>query len=121
MFECVPNISEGRNQATIDAVADAIRGAAGVHLLNLPSDPDHNRSVFTYVSESAEAIANATLRMYEVAIPLIDLRIHHGAHPRVGAIDVVPFVPLETTTMEQCIEVAERVGAQIADRFHIPI
>lgn len=121
MFECVPNISEGRNQATIDAVADAIRGTDGVHLLNIHSDPDHNRSVFTYVSESADAIANATLRMYEVAIPLIDLRIHHGAHPRVGAIDVVPFVPLETTTMEQCIAVAERVGAEIADRFHIPI
>jgi glutamate formiminotransferase / 5-formyltetrahydrofolate cyclo-ligase len=121
MFECVPNISEGRNQATIDAVADAIRGTEGVHLLNIHSDPDHNRSVFTYVSESAERIAEATLRMYNVAIPLIDLRIHHGAHPRVGAIDVVPFVPLETTTMEECIAVAERVGAELGDRFHIPI
>lgn len=121
MFECVPNLSEGRNQATIDAVADAIRGVADVHLLNIHSDPDHNRSVFTYVSESADAIAEATLRMYEVAVPLIDLRIHHGAHPRVGAIDVVPFVPLEGTTMDECVELARRVGSSIADNFHIPI
>lgn len=121
MFECVPNISEGRNQATIDAVADAIRGTADVHLLNIHSDPDHNRSVFTYVSQSADAIAEATLRLYEAAVPLIDLRIHHGAHPRVGAVDVVPFVPLEGTTMDECVEVAKRVGASIADRFHIPI
>lgn len=121
MFECVPNISEGRNQATIDAVADAVRGTAGVHLLNIHSDPDHNRSVFTYVSESADAIAAATLRLFEVTIPLIDLRIHHGAHPRVGAVDVVPFVPLAGTTMAECVEVAERVAQQIAERFHIPI
>src|SRR5688572_11552657 len=121
MFECVPNISEGRNQATIDAVADAIRGTAGVHLLNIHSDPDHNRSVFTYVAETADAIAAATLRLFEVAVPLIDLRIHHGAHPRVGAVDVVPFVPLAGTTMAECVEVAERVAAQIAERFHIPI
>ena len=121
MFECVPNISEGRNQATIDAAAEAVRGTSGVHLLNIHSDPDHNRSVLTYVSESADAIAEATLRLYEVAVPLIDLRIHHGAHPRAGAVDVVPFVPLEGTTMDECIAVAERVGAQIAERFHIPI
>jgi glutamate formiminotransferase / 5-formyltetrahydrofolate cyclo-ligase len=121
MFECVPNLSEGRNQATIDAVADAIRGTAGVHLLNIHSDPDHNRSVFTYVSESADAIADATLKLYEVAVPLIDLRIHHGAHPRVGAVDVVPFVPLEGTTMDECVALAERAGAAIAERFHIPI
>lgn len=121
MFECVPNISEGRNQATIDAVADAIRGVGGVHLLNIHSDPDHNRSVFTYVSESADAIAVATLKLYEVAVPLIDLRIHHGAHPRVGAVDVVPFVPLEKTTMAECVALSERVAGEIADRFHIPI
>jgi glutamate formiminotransferase len=121
MFECVPNLSEGRNQATIDAVADAIRGTAGVHLLNIHSDPDHNRSVFTFVSESADAIADATLRLYETAVPLIDLRIHHGAHPRVGAVDVVPFVPLEGTKMDECVALAQTVGAQIAERFHIPI
>src|SRR5687767_4732889 len=121
MFECVPNISEGRNQATIDAAADAIRATPGVHLLNVHSDPDHNRSVFTYVSESADAIAAATLRLFDVAVPLIDLRIHHGAHPRVGAVDVVPFVPLAGTTMDDCGAVAEKVARETAERFHIPI
>src|ERR1041384_941737 len=107
MIECVPNISEGRDQSTIDAVADAIRATDGVHLLNIHSDPDHNRSVFTYVSESAEAIREATMRLYDAAIPRIDLRIHHGEHPRVGAVDVVPFVPLEGSTMEECVVIAK--------------
>ena len=80
MFECVPNVSEGRNQATIDAIADAIRSTDGVDLLNVHSDADHHRSVFTYVSESADAIAEATYRLFEIAIAQIDLRIHHGAH-----------------------------------------
>lgn len=121
MFECVPNVSEGRDQSTIDAIAEAVRSAGSVHLLNVHSDPDHNRSVFTYVSESAEAIGEATLRLYEAAIPRIDLRIHHGAHPRVGAVDVVPFVPLEGTTMDECVAVAEKFGAEIARRFEVPV
>jgi glutamate formiminotransferase len=121
MIECVPNISEGRDQSTIDAVADAIRSVAGVHLLNIHSDRDHNRSVFTYASDDGEAVAEATMRLFEVAVPRIDLRIHHGAHPRVGAVDVVPFVPLEGSTMVQCVALAERVGEQLAERFHIPI
>lgn len=121
MFECVPNVSEGRDASTIDAIGEAVRGTDGVHLLNVHSDPDHNRSVFTYVSESAEAIAEATLRLYDVAVPRIDLRIHHGAHPRVGAVDVVPFVPLEGTAMDACVAVAERVGAEIAKRHRIPV
>jgi glutamate formiminotransferase len=121
VFEAVPNISEGRDQSTIDAVADAIRATGGVQLLNIHSDPDHNRSVFTYVSDSGDAIREATLRLFDVAIPRIDLRIHHGAHPRVGAVDVVPFVPLEHTTMEECIAVANATARELADRFHIPI
>jgi glutamate formiminotransferase len=121
MIECVPNVSEGREQATIDAIAEAVRTTPDVHLLNVHSDPDHNRSVFTYISERADAILEATLRLYEVAIPRIDLRVHHGAHPRVGAVDVVPFVPLEGTTMNECVAIAESAGQRIADRFHIPI
>jgi glutamate formiminotransferase len=121
MFECVPNVSEGRDVAVIDAIADAVRGVTGVDLLNVHSDPDHNRSVFTYVSEDADAIREATLRLYDVVVPRVDLRIHHGAHPRVGAVDVVPFVPLEGTTMAQCVAVAERTAAEIAEQFHIPI
>ncbi|HEX8152416.1 MAG TPA: glutamate formimidoyltransferase [Thermoanaerobaculia bacterium] len=121
MIECVPNISEGRDPSTIEAVADAIRGTAGVHLLNVHSDRDHNRSVFTYASDDGDALVEATLRLYDVAIPRIDLRIHHGAHPRVGAVDVVPFVPLEGSTMDECVALAQRAGAQIAERFHVPI
>src|SRR5207237_9920508 len=103
MFEAVPNISEGRDASTIDAIADAIRGTAGVTLLNIHSDLDHNRSVFTYVSESGDAIREATLRLFDVAIPRIDLRIHHGAHPRVGAVDVLPVGPVEHTTSAECV------------------
>ena len=121
MIECVPNISEGREQATIDAIADAVRDTPGVRLLNIHSDPDHNRSVFTYVSESGEAIREATMRLFEIALARIDLRIHHGAHPRVGAVDVVPFVPLEGTTMDECIAVAERLGHDVAERFQLPV
>jgi glutamate formiminotransferase len=121
MFECVPNLSEGRDQATIDAIAEAVRSVGGVHLLNVHSDPDHNRSVFTYVSESGEAIIEATLRLFEAALPRIDLRVHQGAHPRIGAVDVVPFVPLEGTSMEECVAVAERAAAEIARRFEVPV
>jgi glutamate formiminotransferase len=121
MFESVPNVSEGRDQSTIDAIAEAVRSVADVYLLNVHSDPDHNRSVFTYVSDSADAIREATLKLFEVAVPRIDLRSHHGAHPRVGAVDVVPFVPLETSTMAECVAIAEQTGAEIAERFKIPI
>lgn len=121
MIECVPNVSEGREQATIDAIADAVRATPGVRLLNMHSDPDHNRSVFTYVSESGEAIREATMRLFEIALARIDLRIHHGAHPRVGAVDVVPFVPLEGTTMDECIAVAEQLAAAVAERFQLPV
>ena len=121
MFECVPNVSEGRDPETIEAIAEAIRATSGVHLLNVHSDRDHNRSVFTYVSESADAIREATLRLYEVAVPRIDLRLHRGAHPRAGAVDVVPFVPLEGTTMAECVAAAERTGAEVAERFGIPV
>lgn len=121
MIECVPNISEGRDQATIDAGAAAIRSVAGVRLLNLHSDPDHNRSVYTYVADGADEIAEATFRLFEAVLPRIDLRIHHGAHPRVGAVDVVPFVPLEGSSMEECVAIAGRVGEEVARRFNVPV
>jgi glutamate formiminotransferase len=121
MIEAVPNISEGRNRETIDAVAAAIRTTPSVHLLHVTSDGDHHRSVFTYVSKSAEAIVDATLRMYEAAFQRIDLRNHRGEHPRVGAVDVIPFVPLRQTTMAECVAIAEKTGATIAERFGVPI
>jgi glutamate formiminotransferase / 5-formyltetrahydrofolate cyclo-ligase len=120
MIECVPNVSEGRDPSTIEAIAEAVRGTAGVHLLDFHSDPDHNRSVFTYASNDAAAIRDATLRLYEVAIERIDLRQHHGAHPRVGAVDVVPFVPLEGSTMAECIALSEETARIISERFAVP-
>ena len=108
MIECIPNVSGGRDAPLIGAIAEAIRGTAGVHLLNVHSDPDHNRSVFTFASEEAAALREAVLRMYEIAVERIDLRRHRGAHPRIGAIDVVPFVPLEGSTMEECIAAVDR-------------
>lgn len=121
MIEAVPNLSEGRDRATIDAVSRAIRDTAGVELLHVSSDVDHHRSVFTYVSHSAEAIGEATVRMFEVALPRIDLRHHRGEHPRVGAVDVVPFVPLQGRPMSECVALAERVGEEVARRFDLPV
>ncbi len=121
MFLSVPNISEGRDEATIRAVADAISSIPNVDLLNVSPDVDHNRTVFTWVSESADAMFDAAMAMYEVAIPRIDLRTHHGAHPRVGAIDVLPFVPLVGSEMADCVVLAERTGEAVAERFGIPV
>lgn len=121
MIECVPNVSEGRDQATIDAISDAVRAVPGVHLLNVHSDPDHNRSVFTYAAQTGEAIRAATLRLFEEALPRIDLRIHRGEHPRVGAVDVVPFVPLEGSTMDDCVAIATAVGIEVASQFQLPV
>lgn len=121
MIECVPNVSEGRDQSTIDAIADAIRATAGVHLLDFHSDPDHNRSVFTFASNDAASLKSAVLRMYEVTLPRVDLRTHHGAHPRVGAIDVVPFVPLEGSTMDECVALAKDTGEAIAGQYGVPV
>lgn len=121
MLESVPNVSEGRNEATIQEIADAIAATPHVHLLNVAPDVDHNRTVYTYISESADALFDATMALYAAAVPHIDLRLHRGAHPRAGAVDVVPFVPLRGRDMSECIALAERVGAAVAERFDIPV
>lgn len=121
MIEAVPNISEGQNRETIDRIASAIRDTPEVLLLHVHSDPDHNRSVFTYASESASALQEASLKVYEVALERIDLRQHIGQHPRAGAVDVMPFVPLRGSTMEECVALAREVGAEVAKRFELPV
>ncbi|HXI14502.1 MAG TPA: glutamate formimidoyltransferase [Thermoanaerobaculia bacterium] len=121
MIEAVPNISEGRDEKTISSIAAEIQSIPGVLLLNVSSDVDHNRSVFTYASEDPDALFRATLALYEVAVPAINLQTHHGQHPRVGAVDVVPFVPLRGSEMSECVELARRVGAEVAKRFDIPV
>src|SRR5262245_19791734 len=120
IVESIPNVSEGRRPDVIERLASAIRAIAGVRLLDYSSDASHNRSVFTLVGDP-EAVKNATLALFEAALPMIDLRTHQGEHPRLGAIDVVPFVPIEGVTMEQCVALARDVGSRVAERFGVPV
>jgi len=120
IIECIPNVSEGRRPEVVDAIAAAIRSIAGVRLLDYSSDPSHNRSVFTMAGDAAPLKA-AVLAMYEQAAAAIDLRRHTGEHPRLGAVDVVPFVPIEGVTMDACVALAKDVAQAVADRFAIPI
>jgi len=119
-IESIPNVSEGRRSDVIERLAHAIRNTAGVRLLDYSSDASHNRSVFTLAGDAA-ALEQATLALFAEATASIDLREHHGEHPRLGAVDVVPFVPIEGVTMADCVALAKRVGAAVADRFGIPI
>ena len=120
LIECIPNVSEGRRADVVAAIADAIRGVPGIRLLDVSSDASHNRSVFTFAGDRA-GVAQAVLAMFERAIPAIDLRAHRGEHPRLGAVDVVPLVPIEGVTMAECVALAKEVGAAIAERFQIPV
>jgi glutamate formiminotransferase len=120
LIECVPNVSEGRRLDVVARMADAIRSTPGVRLLNTSSDPAHNRSVFTFVG-AAGGVQQAALALFERAIADVDLREHRGEHPRLGAVDVVPFVPLAGASMAQCVAAAKSAGAAIAERFGIPV
>jgi glutamate formiminotransferase len=119
LLECVPNISEGRRLATIEACASAVR-AGGAALLDVHTDPDHNRSVLTFAGAPA-AVQTSALALIETATSRIDLRDHHGVHPRMGAVDVMPFVPLVDATLDDAAELAQRVAALVADRYRIPV
>jgi glutamate formiminotransferase/formiminotetrahydrofolate cyclodeaminase len=120
LIECVPNFSEGRRQDVIKSIADAIRSTPGVTLLDVESNPDHNRSVISFVGESGP-VKVAALAASGKAIELIDLTKHKGEHPRMGAVDVVPFVPLSGATMDDCITLAKEFGTEFAERFHVPV
>jgi len=120
LIECIPNVSEGRRPDVVTTFADGIRAVPGVRLLDFSSDPSHNRSVFTLVGDEA-GVEAAVLALFERAVAAIDLRTHRGEHPRLGAVDVVPFVPIEGVTMAECVALAKRVGAIVADRFHVPV
>ncbi len=120
LVECVPNFSEGRDPSKIDAIVESIVAVPEVVLLDRESDADHNRCVLTFVGPPA-AVAEAALRSVEKAVALIDLTQHQGAHPRIGAADVIPFIPIEGVTLEDCVRLAERVGQQIWERFHVPV
>ena len=120
LVESVPNYSEGRRIDVVDRLASAVAGTNGAHLLDRTSDASHNRSVLTMAGE-AEAVEAALEATIEVAIETIDMEVHTGEHPRIGAIDVVPFVPLGSTTLDDCVELARGFGARIADRFALPV
>ena len=120
IIECIPNVSEGRRPEVIEAIAAAIRAVPGVRLLDYSSDASHNRSVFTMAGDAAP-IKAAVLAMYGRAVAAIDLRTHTGEHPRLGAVDVVPFVPIEGVTMEACVALAKEVAGEVASRFGVPV
>src|SRR5256885_7577586 len=120
LVECVPNFSEGRNAATIDALRRALSSVPGVRLLDVQADAAHNRSVFTFVAPPAASV-DAALAAMRVATERIDLSRHSGEHPRMGATDVVPFVPVRDATMDECVALARRLGERAAAELRIPI
>jgi len=120
IIECVPNVSEGRDAARIREISDAVRGAPGVRLLDVSSDTSHNRSVLTFVGDAA-AVRGGVLALFEATLPRIDLRKHSGEHPRMGAVDVVPFIPLRGASVEECVALSREVGAEVAGRFGVPV
>src|SRR4051812_41374943 len=119
LVECVPNFSEGRDGAKVDAIIEAMK-VPGVYLLDREMDSDHNRCVITLVGER-EPIQEAAIRGVGKAAELIDLTRHQGAHPRMGAADVVPFIPIEGLGIEDCVAMSRYVGEQIWKRYQIPI
>jgi len=120
LVECVPNFSEGRDPRTVGAIVEAIAATPGVAVLGHESDVDHNRSVVTFAG-TPHAAAEGALRGIAKAVELIDLSKHTGVHPRIGAADVVPFVPVEGVTLEDCVGLAEEVGAEVWRRLRVPV
>ena len=120
IIESIPNVSEGRRPDVVDRLVAAIDRTPGVRLLDRSSDPSHNRSVLTLVGDAA-ALKTATLALVAAAVEAIDLRTHTGEHPRLGAVDVIPFVPIEGVTMADCVALARDVASEVAQRFGVPV
>src|SRR5215472_17203277 len=120
LVECVPNFSEGRRREVVDQILDSIAAVPGVTLLDREMDPDHNRSVLTFAGEP-EPVAEAAFRAIAKAAALIDLNHHTGQHPRMGATDVVPFVPVEGVTLDDCAELARTLGRRVGEELAIPV
>ena len=120
IIECVPNVSEGRRSEVIDALVQTLRSVSGVRVLDASSDPAHNRSVFTMAGDAGPLQA-AVVSLVGAAVTHVDLRTHSGEHPRLGAVDVVPFVPIEGVTMAECVALARDTAAEVASRFEIPV
>ena len=120
MMECVPNFSEGRDLEKIDKIVSPFRAKAGVKLLDYSNDEDHNRLVVTVAGEP-EALKAAVIEAIDVAIGLIDLNHHRGQHPRMGAVDVVPFIPIKGCTMDEAIALSKDVAKEVAQRYQLPV
>ncbi|RLG71302.1 MAG: glutamate formimidoyltransferase [Methanobacteriota archaeon] len=120
LVECVPNFSEGRRKEVIDTIIEAITSVKGVQLLDKEMDPDHNRAVITFIGE-IEPVKKAACAAAAKAVELIDMEKHRGEHPRIGAVDVVPFIPLADTTMEECVRLAREVGRWIGEKLKVPV
>jgi glutamate formiminotransferase len=120
LIQCVPNFSEGRRQDVIDQVAGAVKRVEGVRLLDVSPNPDHNRTVLTFVGPP-DAVAEAAFSATAEAVKLIDMETHKGEHPRMGAMDVVPFIPISGMTMQEAVEIANQVGKRIAEELGVPV
>ena len=120
IMECVPNFSEGRDLQKIDKIVAPFRGKQGVKLLDYSNDEDHNRLVVTVVGEP-EPLRDAVLEAIGIAVELIDLNCHQGQHPRMGAVDVVPFIPIRNVTMEDAVALSKEVGEEVAKRYNLPV
>lgn len=120
IVECVPNFSEGRDLKKIDRIVAPFRARAGVKLLDYSNDEDHNRLVVTLVGEP-EALRDAVIEAIGVAVELIDLNHHQGQHPRMGAVDVVPFIPIKSVTMDEAVSLSREVGEKVAGLYHLPV
>ena len=120
LVECVPNFSEGRDRGVIDAIAQALASVSGVKLLDVDPGADTNRTVYTLVGPP-DGVAEAAFRGAKKAAELIDMTVHKGAHPRMGALDVCPFIPVSDITMAECAELARAVGRRIGDELQIPV
>ena len=120
LIKCIPNFSEGQRKDVIEAIADGVRSVPGVILLDYSSDASHNRSVFTFVG-TPEGVMEAAFNASKVAVEMIDMTKHKGEHPRMGAVDVIPFVPVKDMTMDECIQLSKEIAAKINTEIGIPV
>jgi glutamate formiminotransferase len=120
IIECVPNFSEGRDKQIVEKIADAFRAKDNVKLLDYSSDADHNRSVITVAGEP-EALKEAVIEAVGIAVELINLTKHSGQHPRMGAVDVIPFIPIKNVTMDEAITLSKEVGDAIGEKYNLPV
>ena len=120
LMECIPNISEGRRLDLVEEFADIVRAVPGVTLIDYSSDASHNRSVFTFLGDP-DQVMEAAFRFAKHAVEKIDLRVHEGEHPRMGAVDVIPFVPIRDMDMAECVELSKKLGERLANELDLPV